>query len=121
MKTTTGVLTAALIMVLAFAFSAQGADHKYVGAGKCKVCHMSKKKGAQFGAWQASGHAKAFETLGTEASREVAAKAGVKGNPQEAAQCLSCHVTGHDATAEQKVSKYDAAEGVTCESCHGAG
>jgi|SaaInl7_200m_RNA_FD_contig_31_1718374_length_917_multi_6_in_0_out_0_2 hypothetical protein len=121
MKTTTGVLTAALIMLLALTFSAQGADHNYVGAGKCKVCHMSKKKGAQFGAWKASKHSKAFETLGTPAAKEVAAKAGIKGNPQEAAQCLSCHVTGADAPAAQKVSKYDAAEGVTCESCHGAG
>ncbi len=121
MKTTTGVLTAALIMVLALAFSAQGAEPNYVGAGKCKICHMSKKKGAQYGAWQASKHSKAFEVLGTPAAKETAVKAGVTGNPQEAAECLKCHVTGSDAPAERKTGKYKVTDGVTCESCHGPG
>ena len=121
MKRMTGLFTAAMVLVLALTFSARGADHNYIGASKCKVCHMSPKKGAQFGKWQESTHAKAFETLGTPAAKEAATKAGVSGNPQEAAQCLKCHVAGADAPAAQKVSKYDAAEGVTCESCHGPG
>ncbi len=121
MKTTTGVFMAALIMLLAFTFSAQGAEHNYVGAAKCKICHMSKKKGAQFGSWMTSKHSKAFKTLGTPAAKEAATKAGVSGNPQEAAECLKCHVTGYDAPAAQKVGKYAATDGVTCESCHGPG
>ena len=121
MKRTTGLLMAVLTMVFAMTFSAMGADHNYVGAAKCKVCHMSAKKGGQFGIWQKSKHASAYETLGTPASKEVATKAGVSGNPQEAAQCLKCHVTGADAPAAQKDAKWDKAEGVTCESCHGAG
>ncbi len=121
MKRMIGLLTAALIVVLALSFSAMGADHNYIGASKCKICHMSKKKGNQFGKWQSAKHSKAYETLGTPAAKEAAAKAGVSGNPQEAAQCLKCHVTGYDAPATQKEAKWDKTEGVTCESCHGAG
>lgn len=121
MKRTIGLMSFALALVFALTLTAQGADHNYVGATKCKICHMSAKKGGQFGKWEESKHAHAYETLATPAAKEAATKAGIDGNPQEAAQCLKCHVTGYDAPAAQKTGKYDVAEGVTCESCHGAG
>ncbi|HLA40606.1 MAG TPA: cytochrome c family protein [Candidatus Glassbacteria bacterium] len=113
-----------LIGVVAVSFvlslSLQAADHKYVGAIKCKICHMNKKKGDQFGAWQASKHAKAFETLSTPAAKEVGTKAGVA-NTAADPKCLKCHLTAFDAPAAQKDVKYSQAEGVTCETCHGPG
>ena len=38
-------------------------DVKYVGAAKCKMCHNSADKGAQFTKWSESKHSKAMETL----------------------------------------------------------
>lgn len=113
-----------LISVFALSFigslSVQAADYKYVGATKCKVCHVAKKKGDQFGSWSGSKHSKAYETLTTPAAKEVGAKAGVA-NPAEDAKCLKCHVTAFDAPEAMKDVKYSKAEGVSCETCHGPG
>lgn len=92
----------------------------YVGTKKCKMCHSKEAKGDQFAKWKAGPHSGAFATLATEESKKVAVEAGVEGNPQEAAECLSCHVTGAGAAAEL-TEKLDPANGVSCESCHGAG
>lgn len=100
---------------------AQDDQHAYVGAARCMPCHMSPAKGAQYRQWQGTEHAKAYEVLGTDEAKQVAQDAGVSGNPQEASECLTCHVTGYDAPADLKTDKYDMAEGVTCETCHGPG
>jgi hypothetical protein len=68
----------------------------------------------------ASQHAKAYATLATPEALEVGKKLGVA-EPQKDAKCLKCHVTGHGAPAALLGPKYNAAEGVSCESCHGAG
>jgi hypothetical protein len=96
------------------------AEHQFVGAAKCKMCHNSAKQGKIYDAWMASAHAKAYETLASDAAKKVAAEKGIE-DPQKADACLKCHVTGHGAKAELLGTKYDAAEGVGCESCHGAG
>ena len=70
--------------------------HKYVGVKKCAMCHRSEAKGNQYGKWLSSEHAKAYQVLATPEAQETAKKAGVTGNPQEAPQCLKCHVTGYD-------------------------
>lgn len=93
----------------------------YVGADGCKMCHKSEAKGDQYGKWMASKHAKAYEVLGTEEAKAVAAEAGVEGNPQEADACLQCHVTAHGVAAELLGKKYAKEQGVGCESCHGPG
>jgi hypothetical protein len=95
-------------------------DHQFVGATKCAVCHKTAAQGEQFPKWQASAHAKAFETLASAESKEIGKKVGVD-DPQTSDTCLRCHVTGHGAAAEMLGPKYSAAEGVGCESCHGAG
>lgn len=96
-------------------------DAKFVGATKCKACHNSKKKGAQFKAWQAGPHSKTFATLGTPKAKEVAVKAGVKGDPQKADECLQCHVTTHGVDAKLLAASVKPEEGIQCESCHGPG
>lgn len=93
----------------------------FLGVDGCKMCHKSEKSGDQYGKWMESKHAKAFEVLGTPEAAEAAKAAGIEGSPQEADECLQCHVTGHGAAAEMFGPKYAKEEGVGCESCHGAG
>jgi hypothetical protein len=96
-------------------------QHEFVGVATCKMCHHAASKGDQYGKWLASPHAKAYEVLGTDAAKATAAKVGLKGNPQEADECLGCHVTAHGVKAELLGAKYKVEDGVGCESCHGAG
>ena len=74
------------------------ADHEYVSAAKCKMCHMS-----QYKVWEASKHAKAFDNLKPEDQK----------NPE----CLACHTTGAGKTAAEGADL----KGVQCEACHGPG
>jgi hypothetical protein len=97
-----------------------GEKHAFVGATKCKMCHKKAEVGEQYVIWEKSKHAQAYATLAGEEAKEIAKAKGIE-NPQEADACLKCHVTGHGAPAELLGSKYDMTEGVTCESCHGAG
>lgn len=101
--------------------SPEDGKHQYIGIKKCKVCHSSAKRGKQYQQWAASEHAKAYEHLATPEAKAVAEKAGVTGNPQEAAECLSCHATGYNAPAAMKAATLTLEEGISCESCHGAG
>jgi len=94
---------------------------QYVGALKCKACHLSPASGAQFKIWQESAHAKAYEVLATPAAKEVAKKAGLSEDPQKSPKCLECHVTAYDAPPTAKAATYKMEEGVTCEACHGPG
>jgi len=102
----------------------KGTANEYIGANKCRTCHMKQTK-----AWTDTKHAKAFETLLTvddKTAAEWATRLGVelKGKPSESEACIGCHVTGHglpggfpaaDTTLHANVSK------VGCESCHGPG
>ncbi|HKY31089.1 MAG TPA: cytochrome c family protein [Candidatus Polarisedimenticolia bacterium] len=96
------------------------ADHAFVGADKCKMCHNAAAKGAQYTKWMESPHSKAFTVLASEEARKVAAAKGIA-DPQKADECLKCHVTGHGAPAALLTDKHKAADGVGCESCHGPG
>ncbi len=114
----------ALTLVLFFSLSSEagpGKVHKYIGIKKCKMCHQTAARGKQYQKWASGPHAKAYETLATPEAKQVAEKAGVKGDPQKAAECLVCHVTAYNAPASQKAPTYKMEEGVTCEACHGPG
>jgi hypothetical protein len=95
--------------------------YNYIGVDGCKMCHKMKKTGDQYDKWLNSAHAKAYEVLASDEAKAVATKAGVEGNPQEADQCLSCHVTAHGVDAARLDKKYKVEDGVGCESCHGPG
>lgn len=100
------VTTIILLMLALFAFAAllmaeeaakeEKAAHDYVGSAKCKMCHK-----AEFTAWEATPHAKAFDVLSDEE----------KAKPE----CVSCHITGTLAKDGSTI------EGVGCEACHGPG
>jgi hypothetical protein len=93
------------------------AQNKYVGAEKCKMCHMSK--GKQYPQWSTSQHAKAFETLKSEKAIAIGKEKGVD-SPSTDAKCLKCHSTAAaiDAKLNGGITN---AEGVSCETCHGPG
>lgn len=82
------------------------ADHDYVGAKKCKMCHNKPATGEQFKQWSGTKHAKAMESL----------KGDEKTNPK----CLKCHATAATAKPE-RLAGLTIEEGVSCESCHGPG
>jgi hypothetical protein len=121
--------TLGIILIIAMVFStgyfvdrakSEENQKKFVGAGKCKMCHSSDKKGAQYKSWEASKHSKAYQNLGTAEAKAAGAKVGVT-DPQNDPKCLKCHVTAYGVDAKFLDKKYAKEEGVSCESCHGAG
>ena len=69
------------ISVAGIAFAADEAAkpaNQYLGAGKCKTCHNSAKKGAQYKSWSESKHANAFLVLATPKAAEIATAKGIK-------------------------------------------
>ncbi len=88
-----------VVLLLAVSATAWGAEKKaepqYVGATKCKVCHMDEHK-----SWLETKHAKAFDVLSDEEKKKP--------------ECVGCHITG-------KTGKGELLEGVQCEACHGPG
>ncbi|MCX7725966.1 MAG: cytochrome c family protein [Chitinispirillaceae bacterium] len=111
------------IAIIFFSFSILLAgEPRYIGSHVCaRMCHKGEKKGSQYEIWQKSGHAKAFQRLSSDQSKEIAKKMGITVPPTEAPQCLKCHVTayGVDKKLVDTTCKYD--EGVGCEACHGPG
>jgi len=93
-------------IVTLFASFLNAQDIKYVGAAKCKMCHNKEEKGEQYNKWAGGPHAKAMAAL--------------KGADATNAKCLKCHST-FDSVAENLRGGITREEGVSCESCHGAG
>lgn len=115
----------ALLLVFAIAF---GGD--YIGTKKCSICHRKDTSGEQYGIWSKGPHAKSLETLKSDQSKAIAKKMGLKVAPEEAPECLKCHVTGWgsggyqlgiDPADTRAVKTNDELASVGCEACHGAG
>lgn len=115
-KTLIVVVLAGLLAILtASAARAQ----KFVGTGKCKVCHAKDELGNQHAKWLTTKHAKAFATLSTPEAKAAAKKVGVT-DPAKDMKCLICHTTGAEAAeADRAAMKIE--DGVSCEACHGPG
>lgn len=105
-----------------------GAD--YIGSDKCKICHKKETAGEQYPIWEKGPHARSFETLKSDQSKAIAKKMGLKVAPDQAPECLKCHVTGWgdggyqldvDPADARAVKTNDDLARVGCESCHGAG
>jgi hypothetical protein len=117
----TSIFAILICFVLAIGAFAQGkAKPQYGGVSTCKACHLTAKSGAQFKLWESSPHAKAFETLKSEAAVKIAKEKGIA-DATKADACLKCHVTAHGVAAELKGPKLAMEEGVSCEACHGPG
>lgn len=106
-----------IIVLVAVGFSF--AENKYTGAKMCAACHKGGKGGTAFAVWEKSAHAKAFQTLFSDASKKIAKDKGLKTAPSESPACLKCHITGGGAAKNVEAS-FKREEGITCEACHGA-
>jgi len=97
-RVTSWLIGIAVAMAAAVATTAIAGEAQYVGASKCKACHMTEYK-----AWAESAHARALDVLKPEE----------RANPA----CTRCHVTGAGKPAAAGADL----NGVQCEACHGAG
>lgn len=109
-----------LAFILLFSVSAVNAQKfKYIGAAKCKMCHNKAATGEQFKKWSAAPHSQALKSLSSQAALDYAKENGIA-DPAKEAKCLACHSTYHAAPEGLRAS-ITPIEGVSCESCHGAG
>ena len=111
-----------LLCSSAFAQHPTMEKHNYIGVLKCKVCHAGEKHGFIFETWKDGPHGGAYESLMTPKAFKAAEGRDSKtmAMPQEAPQCLKCHVTGYTGTSMTN-GFVEPKDGVTCESCHGPG
>ena len=64
-------------MLVLFAGSALMAQNfKYIGADKCKMCHVKPATGEQYNIWLKGPHANAMKTLANDESKKIAAAKG---------------------------------------------
>jgi hypothetical protein len=94
-----------ILVLLSASAMAQGPSSgaKYLGPGKCQMCHSDTHK-----SWQSGAHSKAFEML-TNVGEEKNEK------------CLPCHTTGFGKGGFTDAATTPDLEGVSCEACHGPG
>lgn len=116
-------ITFIIIIIAIPALMAQdsAANHSFVGAETCSMCHKSEKQGEQIHIWKASAHSKAYETLKTAEADSIAKAKGLSTNAILSEACLKCHVSGYNINAALKTAKFKMEDGVQCETCHGAG
>jgi Cytochrome c554 and c-prime len=125
-----GALAASLLLALAVFLSPAGAQPNsaghYVGVASCagSTCHgRSEANGAivrqdELRLWQdpsspAGAHSRAWRVLTEPRAKAIAARLGI-GEAASAPMCLGCHATPAGGGRGQ------VADGVGCESCHGA-
>jgi hypothetical protein len=87
----------------------------YTGVTVCSRCHKTEKSGNQFGVWEQTKHAKAYETLTTPVADSIAKAKGLATPAAESETCLACHTTGGPSSGVART------EGISCEACHNAG
>lgn len=109
----------AVMFIMAFWAAAQVDAAEYVGAKKCKACHIK-----EFKSWEQTGMAKSFEQLKPGVSADAKKKANIDPNKDYTtdAGCLKCHTTGYGKPGGFKsIADTPELANVQCESCHGPG
>jgi len=114
------VLAVLAALSLGLVAVAAAEQYEFTGVAGCKMCHNKDKTGMQWDQWSKSAHAQAFAVLATEPALAIAKEKGIA-DPQQADECLKCHVTGHGVDPKFFKPKFSQEEGVGCEACHGAG
>lgn len=92
---------------------------QYVGATKCRTCHLAQSK-----SWQTTKMANAFELLkpGVAAEQKQAKKLDPNKDYTKDPECVGCHTTGHGKPGGFKdIESTPNLAGIQCEACHGAG
>jgi cytochrome c554/c'-like protein len=94
------------------------ATNDYVGAKRCRVCHLAESK-----AWEQTKMAKAFEVLqpGAAADRKKSVNYDPNKDYTKDEFCLGCHATGYGKGGFKSMEATPDLAGVTCEACHGPG
>ncbi len=100
----------------------------HLGVASCAtgVCHgkLTRQKDKnvwlnEYRIWSAEDrHARAYQTLLTPQSKEIAAKLGIA-SAQASDLCLNCHTD--NVKQSQRGPKFQISDGVECEACHGGG
>ncbi len=102
-----------------------GGTPEYIGAKKCKKCHLKS-----FKSWETSGKAKSMDSLKPGNKADVKSKYGLDPTKDYTTDgnCLACHTTGYGKEGgyalvedEKAAKKMEALAGIGCESCHGPG
>ena len=114
------VIVAAVVVVVLTVDAEDRDPANYIGVKGCKMCHSKDATGNQYAKWQSMMHSKAFELLGTEEAKAVAAKLGIE-EPQASGKCLKCHSTAYYFTESLQTEEVKPENGVSCQSCHGPG
>ncbi|MFH1109407.1 MAG: cytochrome c family protein [Planctomycetota bacterium] len=105
----------------------EGGSYTYIGANKCKKCHLPEHK-----SWAKTKHATALQALQPSQATESKAKHNLDPNKDYSkdATCVACHTVGFgkpggyaipDAADEKAVKESKDLAGVGCEACHGPG
>jgi len=108
---------------LAFTWASSAAyaadSFAYVGAKKCKACHLK-----EFNSWSGTRMAKSFELLQPGVSADAKKKAKLSPDKDYTADpvCLACHTTGYGKPGGfVSLASTPDLVGVQCEMCHGPG
>ena len=107
------------LMVLFAGTALMAQNFKYIGASKCKMCHVKPATGEPYNVWLKGPHANAMKSLASDESKKIATEMGIA-DPTTDPACISCHSTVGNVDAKL-VASAKMAEGVSCESCHGPG
>ena len=96
------VVIGIFVLARGIGFAGPSPQAKYVGAKKCKMCHIK-----QYKTWEATPMAKTYERVAGESDK---------------GKCYKCHTTGYDQPGGFKdAESTPKLKGVQCESCHGPG
>jgi len=100
--------------------------HMHMGVSTCASsnCHASSVPEEQSNVQQSEyttwlfhdRHAKAFRTLESDESKQIARKLGI-GKPWQAPLCLNCHAD--NVAIDRRGPEFQISDGVGCEACHG--
>jgi len=133
MRVVVSILTAALLLlavvVMAGEETAKKAEHDYIGAKKCKLCH---KKDGTYTSWEKTAHAFAYDSLSAEDQKNkdllkyYTTGTTAKGTLLTGVQCEACHGPGSDYKKKSIMEDREKAiangllipDENTCKSCH---
>lgn len=118
------LLGACLVARVAIAADANAPRHEGVATCASSLCHGSSKPLQAYSAlqneyttWsQFDPHSKAYRTLLSPQSQEIARRMGI-GPAQQAPQCLACHAEA--VPAARRGARFQVEDGIGCEGCHG--
>jgi hypothetical protein len=107
------------VLMLIMVFASAGDAAEYIGAKKCKACHMK-----QYKAWKKTNMATSFENLKPGVKAEAKKKAGIDPSKDYTTdeKCLKCHTTGYgEPSGFKSFTETPTLINVQCEACHGPG